>query len=124
MKLPGLPASAREVAILVTGAKTQCAYEIYSHAAANPFTKSENDMLSKGECPDTLDAKCKMAFKVTTGLFEPGPLSAAIWKESVDVLGKEGTFAVVHVIGIYKYTATCLNGFDSLVPDEDWYASH
>jgi hypothetical protein len=63
-----------------------------------------------------LDEKCKIAFKMATALCKPGVLDGGIWKEGVEVLGKQAAMAVVHYVGFYKYVATILNGFDAKVP--------
>lgn len=111
-----LPALAREVAILVTGTHEKAGYEVYAHSAVSQLDDQDLKQVLSGQCPQHFDAKTKMAFDLATALCQPGVLPAKLWQESIDVLGREATIAVVHYVGFYKYVATILNGFDARVP--------
>ncbi|KAN0122452.1 hypothetical protein V8E51_000778 [Hyaloscypha variabilis] len=56
--MPGLPAAARETAILATGSHYQAPYEIYAHehvALANtPLSKEQINMIKRGKKPKDL----------------------------------------------------------------------
>lgn len=116
-KIPGLSPSSREVAILVVGAHTKAVYEETAHKQVSGFSKSELDDIERGVCPAEFDDEKKVVFACATELVErPGPLSQETWQRTVDVVGVQGTTAVVHFVGFYKYVSTILNGFDAQVP--------
>lgn len=82
------------------------------------FSKSELDDIEKGVCPADFDEEKKVVFACATELVgRPGPLSQETWQRTVDVIGVQGTTAVVHYVGFYKYVSTILNGFDAQVPE-------
>lgn len=122
-KIPGLPLDAREVAILTVGARYKAAYELYAHVNVAEkkvgMSKDVIEKIAKGEKPDGLNEACSIAFDVTTYLARtPGPLSKDLWRRSMDVLGKEGTCALVHYVGAYAYTCIMLNAMDADIPKE------
>ena len=112
-KLPGLPAKAREVAILVTGSFYDAPYVAYSHrsqAQTAGLSEKQYEMLIKGEKPDGLDEACEVAYEVA--LETPrvkGRVSDATWGKAERVLGKEGAAALSHYIGFYAYTSMFQN---------------
>ena len=117
-KLPGLSRSTREVAILAVGAHTKAAYEENAHKKLSSFSKSELEDSEKGVCSADFDEEKKVVFACATELVEkPGPLSQETWQRTMDVIGVQGTTAVVHYVGFYKYVATILKGFDTQVPE-------
>ena len=116
-KLPGLSPSTREVAILVVAAHTKAAYQESAHQQLSGFSKGELEDIERGVCPAEFDEEKKVVFACATELVEkPGPLAQETWQETVDVVGLQGTIAVVHYVGFYQYVATILNGFDAQVP--------
>lgn len=99
-RIPGLPADAKEVAILTVGAKYQAQYELYAHVnVAREKVGMEGSVvqaIAKGEKPSGLNEGCSVAFDVARYLTEtPGPLSSELWDRSIAALGKEGTVALV-----------------------------
>ncbi|EMC96403.1 hypothetical protein BAUCODRAFT_473441 [Baudoinia panamericana UAMH 10762] len=120
--IPGLPQNARETAILATGAHYKAAYELYAHS--NVATKSTDLNVQQvwqicdGKKPANLDEKCEIAYDVATYLSStPGPLPQTLWKRAVRALGKDGTIALVHYVGLYAYTCIILNAVDAPVPE-------
>lgn len=99
------------------GAHTHAAYEQYAHQRLSGFPQAVLDDIESGKCPETLDEEGKVVFEMATKLFEAGPLPASLWGKAVATLGVQGSTAVVHYVGYYKYIATILNGFDAQIPE-------
>jgi len=118
--LPSLSLYAREVAIAVTGSRSQAAFENYAHhiiaTQRAGLTEAEMREIHAGRCPDTLTDEGKAAFELATALGKPGVLDETVYKRAVDVLGKDGAAACIHFTGIYAYVGVVLNGFDVKVP--------
>lgn len=118
-RLP-LPADAKETAILACGARFGAGYELYAHghAAEKAGLSSEQiHALKAGRKPERLSEVSQVAFDVSTYLAnKSGPLPDALFKKSVEVLGREGTIALVHYVGCYAYICIMLNAADVPVP--------
>ncbi|KAK0789328.1 hypothetical protein LTR91_023591 [Friedmanniomyces endolithicus] len=105
--LPGLSLEARETAILADGGQD---YEVGGGAGR---------LIAGGEKPKDLDEESGVAFDVATYLSsKPGALPQEMWNRSVRVLGREGTVALVHFVGLYAYTCIVLNAMDAPVPQD------
>ncbi|KAK3672937.1 hypothetical protein LTR78_007290 [Recurvomyces mirabilis] len=122
-KLPGLSVEARETTILAVGAHFQAGYEMYAHSAiAGQATKLSQEAISsicKGEKLKDLDEDCAAAYDVAKYLAsKPGALPQVLWERSVKALGREGTVALVHYVGLYAYTCIVLNAMDAPVPKD------
>lgn len=127
-KLPGLPAPAREVAILATGSSFKSKYELYAHervAASTSLTKSQIHSVKNGKKPfrdDTLNEQCEVAFDVAIELsHKQGPMSDANWKRAEKAFGRDGTAALIQYVAVYAYTCVLLNGVDAPVPNGEAY---
>lgn len=120
-KVPDLPKSAREVAILAVGSKYKAVYEIYAHervAATTGLSKAQIDAIKNGEKPGDLDEGCNIAFDVTMELVDkPGPLSDTNWKRAVEQFGRRGAFVLANYVGYYMYTCCLLNACDIPLPE-------
>ncbi|PVH70564.1 hypothetical protein DL98DRAFT_661091 [Cadophora sp. DSE1049] len=121
-KLPGLPLSSREIAILATGSKWKALFEIYSHERiailGTTLTQQQIDMVKTGCKPDGLDEQEETAFAVTMELMnQMGPLSEAMWQRSVRAFGKIGALSLVHHIGFFSYLCVLCNGCDVSLPE-------
>lgn len=121
-KVPGLPQTAREVAILAVGSHTQAVYEIYSHErialSATSLTREQADLIKIGKRPTDMDESCNVAFDAALELAKvPGPLSGQTWERIKDAFGQDGAQALIHYIGFYLYMCTLLNGFDVRLPE-------
>lgn len=121
-QIPGLPDDAREIAILVVGARYKAAYELYAHinVATKKLGMSAEDVeaLARGERPQRLNEACSVTFDAATYLVgTPGPLPQELWDRCVRALGKEGTVKLVHYVGAYAYTCIILNAMDAPVPE-------
>ena len=115
-KIPGLSPSTREVAVVVVGAHTKAAYEVYAHERLSGLPREDLDLINDGQCPRSFNSEEQTVFKMANELFNPGPLSAGTWEEATTVLGVSGATAVVQYGGFYKYIATILHGFDVQIP--------
>jgi 4-carboxymuconolactone decarboxylase len=121
--LRGLSPTARETAILVVGSKWNAAFEIYAHEAiavnATDITQAQANKIKKGEKPEGLDEASGVAYDVASELVNKmGPLSEGLYGRAREVLGEEGTLALIHFVGFYCYVSVFLNGCDVPVPEE------
>jgi len=120
-KCAGLPAAAKETAILATGSTFQAGYELYAHgkvAASTSLTEEQIASIKDGKKPDGLDEACQVAFDVAIELSrKQGPLSDETFARAEKTLGKEGTAALFHYVGLYAYTCIFLNGAAAPVPE-------
>lgn len=113
--LPGLSASARQVAILVTGAKFDAAYEIYAHAvAANDAGLSEAQIVTllAGGRPDDLDEEQGMAADIAMALMTGGPLPEPVYGAARSRMGQDGLNALIFTVAQYSFVGIMLNAYD------------
>ena len=127
-KLPGLPAPAREIAILATGSSFKSKYELYAHerlAVATSLTKSQVESVKNGKRPvgnDSLDEQGEVAYDVAIELsHKQGPMTDTNWKRAEKAFGKHGAAALIQYVGVYAYTCVLLNGVDAPVPEGEEY---
>ena len=119
--IPGLPADAKETAILSTGAHYKAPYELYAHgnvaAKTTELSRDQVEHICDGKKPEGLSEACSVAYDVAKHLSSvPGPLPQDLWDRSIKTLGKDGTLALVHYVGMYAYTCIILNAMDAPVP--------
>lgn len=110
-KLSGLPADARETAILTCGGHYEAAYEIYAHERVaektTDLSKEVVDQLKNGEAPEGLNEGCAAAYEATKYLItKPGPLPKELWGKATGAFGRDGALALVHYVGLYAYTVS------------------
>ena len=123
-KIPGLPADAKEIAILTVGARYKAEYELYAHVNVATkkvgMSKGVVDAVARGEKPEGMNEGCNVAFDTAAYLAStPGPLPQELWERCMEVFGKEGTVALVHYAGSYAYTCIILNAMDCPVPEDE-----
>ena len=118
--LKRLSPAAKQVAIIVVGARFKAAYELYAHAA----TAAEDGMspakiatLAAGGRPTDLTPEEACAFDVATGLLDGGVLPGATYRTARDLLGQGALTELVLWIGTYAQVSIVLNAFD--VPSEE-----
>ena len=123
-KCPGLPANARETAILATGSTFKAGYELYAHgkvAASTNLSDQQISLIKQGKKPDgneTLNDACSVAFDVAIELSrKQGPLSDETFAKAEKQLGREGTEELIHYVALYAYTCDFQNGDAAPVPD-------
>ena len=119
--MSGLPAAARETAILATGSHYQAPYEIYAHERValekTSLSKEQVNKIERGEKPADLGKEESVAFDVSMELAtKKGPLGKERWDEVVETLGREGAAALLQYVGLYAYTCVLLNGGDMQLP--------
>ncbi len=119
-----LPEVAKQVAILVIGARYRAAYELYAHAA----TALEGGMdagkvatIGAGERPADLSAEEAAAYDVASALGAGGVLSGATYRAALDLFGQGGLNELVLWIGMYAQVSITLNAFD--VPSEEAFGA-
>ncbi|MBO9713077.1 carboxymuconolactone decarboxylase family protein [Sphingomonas sp.] len=117
-----LPDPARQVAILVTGARFNAAYEIYAHVA---IAEREGMMaprisaLCAGVKPDDLDEQESAAFDVAFALTRGGVLPEPCYRRAVAIFGQHGANELIYLVGLYCLVSMTLNGFDVPVPEAE-----
>lgn len=115
-----LPKPAHEVAILVTGARLQSRYELYSHervAVGAGLSAAKIATISAGQRPADLTAEEGVAYDVAARLSAGGQLGDTAYKAAVDTFGKDGTAELFYLIGCYCMISVLLNGYDVPVPE-------
>ncbi len=120
--LKHLPDAAKQVAIIVTGARFKAAYELYAHVAtaeAAGMDGAKLATLAAGQRPPDLSADEVAAFDVATALLQGGVLPDATYRAARDVLGMPALKELVFWVATYAGVSLVLNAFD--VPSEaEW----
>ena len=114
-----LPASAREVVVLATGAKTGSIYEMYSHEALAPkrgLDESKVRTIISGNRPNDLTEAEGIAYDVTTVLNNGHQVPESLYKAAVQAFGIEGVAEIAWNMGTYCIICALLNTFDVDVP--------
>lgn len=114
-RLKRLPESAKQVAIIVTGARFKAAYELYAHAAtaaAEGMSAAKIATLAAGQRPVDLSPEEACAFDVTSALMEGGVLPDATYAAAKERLGQGALNELVWWIGMYATVSITLNAFD------------
>lgn len=120
--LKRLPENAKQVALLVTGAKFRAAYELYAHAAtaaSEGMDTAKIATIAAGQRPTHLATEEACAYDVAAALVEGGVLPEAVYKAARDVFGQGALNELVFWVGIYAQVSITLNAFD--VPSEEAY---
>ncbi len=115
-----LAPSAKQVAIIVVGARFKAAYELYAHAAtaaAEGMDAAKIATLAAGGRPLDLSPEEACAFDLATALLSGGVLPGATYRAARDLLGQGALNELVFWIGTYAQVAITLNAFD--VPSEE-----
>ncbi len=117
-----LSPSAKQIAILVVGARFNAAYELYAHAAtaaSEGMDPVKIATLAAGGRPLNLTPEEACAFDVATALLSGGVLAGATYRAALDLLGQGALNELVLWIGTYAQVAITLNAFD--VPSEETF---
>ena len=115
-----LSPSAKQVAIIVVGARFKAAYELYAHAATaadEGMDSAKIATLAAGGRPADLTPQEACAFDVATALLGGGVLPGAVYRAARDLLGQGAVSELVLWVGTYAQVAITLNAFD--VPSEE-----
>ncbi|MGI4853692.1 MAG: carboxymuconolactone decarboxylase family protein [Janthinobacterium lividum] len=115
-----LPKTAHEVAILVTGARLNSRYELYSHervAKLAGLSESKIATITAGQRPADLSAEEGIAYDVAACLSNGGQLHDTTYKAATDAFGKDGTAELFYLIGCYCMISVLLNAYDVPLPE-------
>lgn len=119
-KLGRLSAAAKQVAIIVVGARFKAAYELYAHAATaekEGMDATKIATLAAGGRPSDLTPEEACAFDIATALLDGGVLPGATYRAARDLLGQPALNELVFWISTYATVSITLNAFD--VPSEE-----
>lgn len=117
---PSLPASVREVAILVTGAHFRSAYELYAHvivAEQRGLSDAKLETIVAGQRPPDLTREEAIAYDLAASLVSGGTLPELTWRSAVAAFGEPGAAELSFLIGLYCIVSITLNTFDVPVPE-------
>lgn len=117
-----LPDRPRQIAILVTGAHFDAAYEIYAHIAVAEREGMPARRLSElcaNVKPADLDLEESVAYDVAFALVNGGVLPEPCWRLAVETFGQHGANELVYLVGLYCLVSMTLNGFNVPVPERD-----
>lgn len=111
-----------ETAILVTGARSACRYELYAHehvGGSAGLTPAKVAAIAAGSRPHDLAEDEAVGYDVAHALTRGGSLPQSTYDRAVALLGQEGAAELCFLVGTYCLVSSLLNGFDVGVPDED-----
>ncbi|MFT4219768.1 MAG: carboxymuconolactone decarboxylase family protein [Microbacterium sp.] len=109
----GLTARAREAAILLVAARWDSAFEREAHEAvgrAAGLTESELAALTGGDVPDFANREEAACARLTIALLD-GEVDDVLWREEVEVIGRERVFELTVLVGYYSMVALQLRVF-------------
>ncbi len=117
-----LPDGPRQIAILVTGAHFDAAYEIYAHIAVAEREGMSDRRLSELSAnikPADLNDKESIAYDVAFALVNGGTLPEPCYALAVRTFGQHGASELIYLVGLYCMVAMTLNGFNVPVPERE-----
>ncbi len=112
----------RQIAILVTGAHFDAAYEIYAHIAIAEREKMSATRLSElcaNIKPRDLNPEESVAYDVAFALVNGGVLPEPCYRLAIDTFGQHGTKELIYLVGLYCMVSMTLNGFNVPVPERE-----
>jgi hypothetical protein len=112
----------RQIAILVTGAHFDAAYELYAHIAV-----AEKDGMSdvrlatlvSGSRPTDMSVEEGVGYDVAYALVNGGVLPEPVYRLAVETFGQHGANELIYLVGLYCLVSITLNGFNVPVPERD-----
>jgi hypothetical protein len=117
-----LPDPVRQIAILVTGAHFDAAYELYAHVAVaerEEMSAARLATLVSGSRPGDLSLEEGVAYDVSFALVNGGVLPEPAYRLAVDTFGQHGANELIYLVGLYALVSTTLNGFNVPVPERE-----
>jgi alkylhydroperoxidase family enzyme len=117
-----LPDNARQIAILVVGARYNAAYELYAHVAVaerEGMSAARLAALVAGQKPTDLSREENVAFDFSHALARGGVLPEPLYRLAVDTFGQHGASELIYLVGLYALVSTTLNGFNVPVPERE-----
>jgi 4-carboxymuconolactone decarboxylase len=117
-----LPDTVRQIAILVTGAKFDAAYEIYAHVAVAEKDAMSEERLStlvSGSRPADLTREEGIGYDTAFALVNGGVLPEPTYRLAVSTFGQHGANELIYLVGLYAMVSMTLNGFNVPVPEHE-----
>ncbi len=117
-----LPDPARQIAILVTGAHFDAAYELYAHIAVAEREGMSDQRLSElcaNIKPNDLTVEEAAAYDVAFALVNGGVLPEPCYRLAVKTFGQHGASELIYLVGLYCLVSMTLNGFNVPVPERE-----
>ncbi|MBX9880398.1 MAG: carboxymuconolactone decarboxylase family protein [Sphingomonas sp.] len=117
-----LPDPARQIAILVTGAHFDAAYELYAHIAVaerEGMSAARLSELCAGVKPRDLSPEEAVAYDVAFALVNGGVLPEPCYTLAVTTFGQHGANELIYLVGLYCLVSMTLNGFNVPVPERE-----
>lgn len=117
-----LPDTVRQIAILVTGAHFDAAYEIYAHIAVAEKDEIDDTTLAtlvSGSRPDGLSKEDGVGYDVAYALVNGGVLPEPVYRLAVSTFGQHGANELIYLVGLYSLVSMTLNGFNVSLPEKD-----
>ena len=119
-----LPEAAKQIGILVIGARYRAAYEIYAHAATavkGGMAAAKVATIAAGQRPADLTPEEAAAYDIASALGVGGALPGAVYQAALDLFGQGGLNELVLWVGIYAQVSITLNAFN--VPSEEEFGA-
>lgn len=104
----------REVVILTVGAVWQAPYELYAHRAVARhvgLSDAAVRILADGGLPEDLSEAETLAHRVARALSVEHRLDEALYRDAVELFGRDGLMDIVVLVGIYHTVCAILQGF-------------
>ena len=120
-KRGALSDAARQISILVTGARFKSAYELYAHvqvAREKGLPEDKVATIVAGQRPSDLTAEEAAIFDAASALNAGGVLPRPVYDGVVAAFGAAGISELIHLVGLYAMVCITLNGFDIPVPEQ------
>jgi hypothetical protein len=117
-----LPDRVRQIAILVTGAHFDAAYEIYAHIAVAEKDDIDDATLAtliSGSRPAGLTREEGIGYDVAYALVNGGVLPEPVYRIAVATFGQHGANELIYLVGLYALVSMTLNGFNVPLPEKD-----
>lgn len=117
-----LPDRVRQIAILVTGAHFDAAYEIYAHIAVAEKDDIDDATLAtliSGSRPAGLTREEGIGYDVAYALVNGGVLPEPVYRIAVATFGQHGANELIYLVGLYALVSMTLNGFNVPLPEKE-----
>jgi 4-carboxymuconolactone decarboxylase len=116
---PTLPATVREVAMLVTGSHFRSGYEPYAHVLVAEQRGLSDEKLATivaGQRPADLTRQEAVSYDVAAVLVKGGVLPVLTYKAAIEQFGAHGAAELPYLIGVCCMVSVALNTFDGPMP--------